>query len=64
MQLAKAVAFTECVQMPNRVPKKSKKPTTSTKPGARAAELEEQRRRELAVRSTLARYQNRTSDRK
>jgi len=50
--------------MPHRPPKKVKKAPCQIKLGTRAAELEEQRRRELAVRSTLARYQNRTSDRK
>jgi len=50
--------------MPHRPPRNVKKPKTALSADSKAAHLEDQRRREMATRSTLARFQNRTSDRK
>jgi len=50
--------------MPHRPPKKIKKPKGEEAPGARDAQLAEQRRREFAARSILSRFQNRSSERK
>ena len=50
--------------MPHRPPRKVKKAARAENPVARAAQLEEQRRREMADRSTLSRFQNRSSERK
>jgi hypothetical protein len=50
--------------MPHRPPRKTKKPANPVSLADRAAQLESQRRREMATRSTLARFQNRSSDRK
>ncbi len=50
--------------MPHRPPRKAKKAAPAGNPAARAAQLEEQRRREMAARSTLNRFQNRSSERK
>jgi len=50
--------------VPHRPPKKVKKPATPAEADQRAAQLAEQRRREVAARSTLSRFQNRSSERK
>jgi len=50
--------------MPHRPPRKTKKPPGPANLADRAAQIEEQRRREMSARSTLARFQNRSSDRK
>ncbi|MEI6339801.1 MAG: hypothetical protein WCQ57_14670 [Verrucomicrobiota bacterium] len=50
--------------MPHRPPRKVKKAANAASPEARAAQLEEQRRREMAARSIISRFQNRSSERK
>ncbi len=50
--------------MPHRPPKKVKKDKSAAKGDARGQQTEAQRRLEMATRSTLSRFQNRSSDRK
>jgi len=51
--------------MPHRPPKKVKKDKSATgAKDARSQQTEAQRRLEMATRSTLTRFQNRSSDRK
>jgi hypothetical protein len=50
--------------MPHRPQKKPKRPANSGAPADRAAQFESQRRHEMATRSTLARFQNRKSEKK
>jgi hypothetical protein len=50
--------------MPHRPPKKIKKDKAGANSDSREAQLAEQRRREMAARSTLSRFQNRSSERK
>jgi len=50
--------------MPHRPPKKVKKEKSGGDSNSREAQLVEQRRREMAARSILSRFQNRSSERK
>jgi hypothetical protein len=50
--------------MPHRPPKKVKKEKSGGDSSSKESQLAEQRRREMAARSTLARFQNRSSERK
>jgi 3'-phosphoadenosine 5'-phosphosulfate sulfotransferase (PAPS reductase)/FAD synthetase len=50
--------------MPHRPPRKSKKPASPADKADRAAQVEGQRRHEMATRSTLSRFQNRKSEKK
>lgn len=50
--------------MPHRPPRKSKKPASPADKMDRAAQIEGQRRHEMATRSTLTRFQNRKSEKK
>ncbi|MFA7233205.1 MAG: hypothetical protein WC076_03750 [Terrimicrobiaceae bacterium] len=48
--------------MPHRPPRKTRKPASPVGKAGRAAQIEGQRRHEMATRSTLTRFQNRKSE--
>ena len=62
--LATAAVPCDRAGMPNRPPRKIKKPANPAGKADHAAQLEGQRRHEMATRSTLSRFQNRKSEKK
>lgn len=62
--LASGHALCDLGLMPHRPPRKSKRSAAPSGTADRNAQLADQRRQEMAVRSTLSRFQNRKSEKK